>query len=101
MQRMGKTSIVSEVYGVATIFSVCDTKETFQTNSYLADEQRGQQWILHEDQLTKRCTILKKYVDAGQDQERQVLYALQHMMHELEYPNSKFNSCGPCPSYTM
>ena len=45
---------------------------------------------MEESKLEARCPLVKKYVDANTDREKQVLYALQHMMHEMEHPNSKF-----------
>lgn len=49
---------------------------------------RGQ-LTLNETEFTNRCSVLKRYVDANIDREKQVLYALQHLMHQMEHPNSE------------
>ena len=53
---------------------------------------RGQ-LTLNETEFTNRCSVLKRYVDANIDREKQVLYALQHLMHQMEHPNSKLLFC--------
>jgi len=53
---------------------------------FLSDDMRGQ-LTLNETEFTNRCSVLKRYVDANIDREKQVLYALQHLMHQMEHPN--------------
>jgi len=49
-------------------------------------ESRGQ-LALNENEFNDRCSVLKKFVDANIEREKQVLYALQHLMHQMEHPN--------------
>ncbi len=39
--------------------------------------------------LTQRTPIFKRYLDGDPPREAQALYALQHLMHRLEHPNSE------------
>ena len=57
---------------------------------FLSDDMRGQ-LTLNETEFTNRCSVLKRYVDANIDREKQVLYALQHLMHQMEHPNSEYS----------
>jgi len=41
---------------------------------------------LNENNYADRCLIVKRYVDSDLDREKQALYALQHLMQELEHP---------------
>ena len=34
--------------------------------------------------------VLRKYMDDDLGRQKQALYALQHLMHRLEHPNSEF-----------
>lgn len=51
------------------------------------NEKSKNEKTLNETEFTNRCSVLKRYVDANIDREKQVLYALQHLMHTLEHPN--------------
>ena len=44
---------------------------------------------LDKETLTNRCVVLRKYVDDDLGRQKQTLYALQHLMHRLEHPNSE------------
>lgn len=59
------------------------------------DKNRGE-WSLDESKLDARLPLVKKYVDANTDREKQVLYALQHMMHEMEHPNKLLTNIFNC-----
>ena len=50
----------------------------------------GQQGDLDKEALSNRCLVLRKYVDDNVERQKQTLYALQHLMHRLEHPNSEF-----------
>ena len=50
----------------------------------------GQQGDLDKESLSARCLVLRKYVDDNVERQKQTLYALQHLMHRLEHPNSEF-----------
>ena len=49
----------------------------------------GSQCKLDAESLKFRNPVLKKYLDADMEREVQALFALQHLMHRLEHPNSK------------
>ena len=44
---------------------------------------------LNESAFEDRSLIVKRYIGANIDWEKQALYALQHLMQELEHPTSK------------
>merc|ERR1719412_1944160 len=54
------------------------------------------QWSLNEEQFGQRTIILKKYVDAKLENEKQILYGLQHMMHEMQHPNKLLSMIFYC-----
>ena len=60
----------------------------FSFELFFADEERSE-WKLIEARLDARCALVKKYVDTNIEREKQVLFALQHLMDEMEHPNSK------------
>lgn len=72
---------------VLNFLLVFKLKETSHT---ISDEERGD-WKFNEDQFQARCPLLKRFVDADLEREKHVIYSLQHLMHELEHPNSKSN----------
>ena len=55
---------------------------------FISDEVKGV-ITLNESVFTERCSVLKKFVDANIEREKQVLYALQQLMVQLEHPSSK------------
>ena len=63
--------------------------DSFFIWNFFPDEERSE-WKLIEARLDARCALVKKYVDTNIEREKQVLFALQHLMDEMEHPNSKF-----------
>lgn len=92
VQRMGKVELKT-VCMASLVFVKKFAKERFPTiiffPHYFSDEKSKNEKTLNETEFTNRCSVLKRYVDANIDREKQVLYALQHLMHTLEHPNSK------------
>jgi translation initiation factor 4G len=66
------------------------------TGSSLNYDTNRREYSLEESKLEARCPLVKKYVDANTDREKQVLYALQHMMHEMEHPNKLLTNIFNC-----
>ena len=44
---------------------------------------------LDKERLGARTVVLRKYMDDDLGRQKQALYALQHLMHRLEHPNSE------------
>jgi len=57
------------------------------TESSLNYDEERSEWKLIEARLDARCALVKKYVDTNIEREKQVLFALQHLMDEMEHPN--------------
>lgn len=51
---------------------------------------------LNESVFTERCSVLKKFVDANIEREKQVLYALQQLMVQLEHPSKLLVTIFQC-----
>ena len=49
----------------------------------------GNQCEFNKTEMSDLAIVLKKHIDGDQKLEVQALYALQHLMHRLEHPNSK------------
>lgn len=64
-------------------------------SSFNYDQERGE-WTLVENRLDDRCPLVKKYVDAKTEREKQVLYALHHLMEEMEHPNKMLTNIFFC-----
>jgi len=64
-------------------------------SSFKYDKDRGE-WTLEENRLEDRCPLVKKYVDAKTEREKQVLYALHHLMEEMEHPNKMLTNIFFC-----
>ena len=74
------------VYGLTTFIALSQRNVSYII--IIADEKKCQ-WSLNTEQLGYRSKILKKYVDAKLEREVYFLYGLQHLMHEMQHPNSK------------
>ena len=96
MQRMGKANMFLCVWLGNFHNRALSQRNISYIPNYLiiiADERKCQwhygQWKLNEEQLGYRSKILKKYVAAKLEREVHFLYGLQHLMHEMQHPNSK------------
>jgi len=64
-------------------------------SSFKYDDAKNE-WTLEENKLTDRCALVQKYVDADTKREKQVLYALHHLMEEMEHPNKMLTNIFFC-----
>jgi len=64
-------------------------------SSFKYDQDKFE-WTLVEPRLEARCPLVKKYVDAKCEREKQVLYALHHLMEEMEHPNKMLTNIFFC-----
>jgi len=55
--------------------------------SSLNYDQDKFKWTLVEPKLEAQFPLLKNYVDFKSEREKQVLYALQHLIEEMEHPD--------------
>lgn len=95
VQMMGKWNLSLCVWPLKLQFQ--KVKEMIVKHDFFsADPQRNDHQYL-EETFILRCPLLKKFVDQDVNRETQVLYSLQHLMHDMEHPNSKFFDLSNTP----